>query len=45
MTLTSVTLIHGINVGFEFIGAMPEEDIQDSLIVDLVIFRLIFTLS
>ena len=45
MKLSSLTIISGISLGLEFIGAMPEDDIQNSLILDLFILRFIFTLQ
>lgn len=32
-------LICGISLGFEFVEAIPEEDIPRTLIVDILIFR------
>jgi hypothetical protein len=45
MTLASASFITGVSVGFEFIQAIPEEDIDNSVILDLGIVRLIFTLN
>jgi len=45
MKLASISLITGFSAGFEFVSAMPEEDIPNSLIVDLAVFRFIFTVG
>jgi len=43
--LSSVSLITGFSLGMEFISAIPEEDIDNSMIVDLGVLRLIFTIK
>lgn len=43
MSLTSISLITGVSLGFEYIAEIPEEDIDNSIILDLLVFRLIFT--
>lgn len=45
MTLSSASLITGVSIGLEFVGPFPEEDIEKSMILDLGIVRLIFTLN
>lgn len=45
MALSSISLITGVSLGMEFIDAMPEEDIEKSLIVDVIVFRFIFTIG
>jgi len=44
MKLVSVSVISGLSLGLEFIGAIPEEDIQNSIILDLLVFRFIFNI-
>jgi hypothetical protein len=44
MKLVSLTLISGLALGFEFIAAMPEDDVENSLVLDLLVLRFIFTL-
>lgn len=38
----SADYIQGIAVGIEFIEAIPEEDIENTVILDLFIIRLLF---
>ena len=45
MTLTSVTIILGFNMGIEYIPAMPKDDIERSVIVDMGFVRFIFSLN
>lgn len=45
MKLASVSLITGLSLCLEFIEAMPEEDIPNSIVFDLLIFRFIFTVG
>lgn len=35
--------IHGINIGFEIIESIPEEEIPPTLIVDIFIIRLLIS--
>jgi hypothetical protein len=36
-----VDLIFGVNLGVEFVPAIPEEDIPNTLIIDLFIVRIL----
>lgn len=42
MSLQSVSFIQGLALGIEFVDAIPEDDIPNSIIVDVLIFRFIF---
>lgn len=45
MKLSSISLISGLSLGLEFVAAIPEEDIPDSVILDLLVFRFLFTVG
>lgn len=44
MTLSSVSLIYGLSLGLEYVEEMPEDDIPNTIIFDLLVFRFIITL-
>lgn len=45
MKIASISLIHGVSLGLEYIDAWPEEGIEfNTIIFDFVIFRFIFEL-
>lgn len=45
MTLSSLSLIQGLSIGLEYVDAIPEEDIKNSIVLDLFLFRFIFTVN
>lgn len=45
MSLSSVSLIHGLSLGLEHIDAIPEEDISTSIILDFFFLRFIFAIA
>jgi hypothetical protein len=45
MSLASFSLICGVAIGIEYIEAMPEENIDTSIILDFIIFRFIFVIK
>lgn len=46
MSLNSVQLIVGLSLCLEYVNAIPEEGLDDDLVVlDLLVFRFIFTVG
>lgn len=45
MELASFSMIYGLSLGVEWVDAMPEEDIPNSIVLDLFIFRIIFSIE
>ena len=46
MSVASVSFIHGLSLGLEFVEASPEDDIPDSMIIlDFFILRFIFKIG
>jgi hypothetical protein len=45
MILASFSLIYGLSLGLEYVDAMPEEGIGNSIILDFFIFRFIFSFT
>ena len=45
MELASFSLIYGMSLGVEWVDAIPEDQIPNSIILDLFIFRIIFSIE
>lgn len=45
MSLSSVSFIQGLSIGLEFVDAMPEDNIDNSIVLDLFFLRFIFTIG
>lgn len=45
MTLAYFSLINGLSLGLEYVSAMPEEGIGNSVVLDFFIFRFIFSVK
>ncbi len=45
MSLSSISFIQGIALGLEYVDAMYEDGIPNSLILDLFFIRFIFTIG
>lgn len=43
MILSSFSLICGLSLGLEYVSEIPDEDIPNSIVLDLFIFRFIFS--
>ena len=43
MSIASISLIQGLSLGLEYVDAMPEEDIDNSIIFDFFFLRFIFS--
>jgi hypothetical protein len=42
MTLASLSLIQGLSFGLEYVDAIPEDDIPNSIVLDVLFLRFIF---
>jgi len=45
MSLSSVSFIQGLSLGLEYVDAMPEDCIPNSIVLDLFFIRFIFALG
>ena len=45
MSLASFSLIHGMSVGIEWVDAIPEDHIPNSIVLDLFVLRFIFSVT
>jgi len=45
MRLSSVSLIQGLSLGLEYVDAMPEDCIPNSIVLDLFFIRFIFEIG
>lgn len=43
MSLASLSLIQGLSLGLEYVDAIPEEDIGNSIVFDFFFLRFIFS--
>lgn len=45
MTLASCSLIHGLSLGIEHVDAIPEEEIPNSIVLDLFFVRFVISMD